>query len=113
LPGLLGTGSAPGLPPAAPDLAVRPVAPPLDMAPVAPVSPLPAETDGLAIAPAPLARPWPRSPVARDPRAMEAYLVRHNAAMAADGLGGFMPYVDVVAHDERAAADTGREQGER
>ena len=30
---------------------------------------------------------------------MEAYLVGHNTLMAEDGLGGFMPYVDVVAHD--------------
>ena len=118
LPGLLGTGNAPDLPPAAPGLATRPGLPPLDMppldmAPVAPVSPLPVQADGLALGPVPVARPWPRSPVARDPRAMEAYLVRHNALMAQDGLGGFMPYVDVVVHDEAAAAQPGREPEDR
>jgi hypothetical protein len=29
--------------------------------------------------------------------AIEAYLVRHNQMMANDGLGGFVPYVDVVS----------------
>lgn len=113
LPGLVDNGAAPRLPPAAPDLAARPEPPPLQVAPVAPVSPLPSGAEGLALAPRPGARPWPRSPVARDPRAMEAYLVRHNAAMAADGLGGFMPYVDVVAHDERTGAGRAAEQGDR
>ena len=58
---------------------------------------------GLSGEPSP--RPWPRSPLAQDERAMEAYLVRHNALMASDGLGGFMPYVDVVAHGEPGAGD--------
>lgn len=44
-------------------------------------------------------RPWPRSPLATEPQQLEAYLVGHNTLMAEDGLGGFMPYVDVVAHD--------------
>ena len=115
LPGLLDTGGAPGLPPSTPDFAAKPVPPPVAVDPVprAPVSPLPPEADGLALGPAPVARPWPRSPVARDPRAMESYLVRHNAMVAADGLGGFMPYVDVVAHDERSQPAPAAEQGER
>lgn len=115
LPGLLDTGGEPGLPPAAPDFVAQPSPPPVDVVagPVAPVSPLPNEADGLALGPAPVAKPWPRSPVARDPRAMEAYLVRHNALMASDGLGGFMPYVDVVAHDERSQPAPAVEQDER
>lgn len=50
---------------------------------------------------------WPRSPLATDQQQLEAYLVGHNTLMAQDGLGGFMPYVDVVAHDGApdAAAD--------
>ena len=43
---------------------------------------------------------WPRSPLgasSNDP-SMEAYLVRHNQMMADDSLGGFVPYVDVVAN---------------
>ena len=45
-------------------------------------------------------RSWPRSAVNKnsDP-ALEAYLVRHNQMMAQDGMGGFVPYVDVVAQD--------------
>ena len=45
-------------------------------------------------------RSWPRSAVNTnsDP-ALEAYLVRHNQMMAQDGMGGFVPYVDVVAQD--------------
>jgi anti-sigma factor RsiW len=43
---------------------------------------------------------WPRSPVnANSDPALEAYLVRHNQMMAEDGMGGFVPYVDVVAQD--------------
>jgi anti-sigma factor RsiW len=51
-------------------------------------------------------RRWPRSQVlgaGNDP-ALEAYLVRHNQMLAGDGLGGFVPYVDVVASDAGAAA---------
>jgi hypothetical protein len=51
---------------------------------------------------------WPKSglpAVGNDPQ-LEAYLVRHNQMLAGDGLGGFVPYVDVVARDPaRAAAD--------
>ena len=49
-------------------------------------------------------RSWPRSEViggGNDP-ALEAYLVRHNQMLANDGLGGFVPYVDVVASDPAA-----------
>lgn len=109
LPGVLGTGSAPRLPEPGPGLAEReaPVIPPV--AGPAPVSPLPAEQgDTLALDGEVRARPWPRSPLAQDDRAMEAYLVRHNAMMAADGLGAFMPYVDVVAHDAGAEAERRR-----
>lgn len=47
---------------------------------------------------------WPRSTLAgADDPAMEALLVRHNQMLANDGLGGFVPYVDVVATDPAAA----------
>ena len=52
------------------------------------------------------ARRWPRSELvgaSSDP-AIEAYLVRHNQMVANDGLGGFVPYVDVVANGQPAAA---------
>lgn len=49
-------------------------------------------------------KPWPRSPLLPESRSIEPYLVRHNALMAEDGLGGFMSYVDVVAHDTEAEA---------
>lgn len=107
LPGLVGRDGSPGLPPA-PAL-VRsevPVRSPVLEVEAARVSPVPRQdlrelTAGLSVEPS--ARPWPRSPLGQDERAMEAYLVRHNALMAADGLGGFMPYVDVVAHGDQAA----------
>ena len=54
---------------------------------------------------------WPRSPLGNtgsDP-AMEAYLVRHNQMMADDGLGGFVPYVDVVANSPTDAATVSAE----
>lgn len=51
-------------------------------------------------------RPWPRSPLAPGEREMEAYLVRHNALVGDQGLGGFMPYVDVVVHETDAQAET-------
>ena len=61
-------------------------------------------------------RKWPRSALvgaANDP-ALEAYLVRHNQMLANDGLGGFVPYVDVVASDQsptaRAAEDGADQQ---
>ncbi len=50
-------------------------------------------------------RSWPRSGLAQaanDP-ALEAYLVRHNQMLANDGLGGFVPYLDVVAADQPGA----------
>jgi hypothetical protein len=45
-------------------------------------------------------RSWPRSELvssSSDP-SIEAYLVRHNQMVASDGLGGFVPYVDVVSN---------------
>ncbi len=52
-------------------------------------------------------RSWPRSELlgAESDPTIEAYLVRHNQMLANDGMGGFVPYVDVVASDPAAAAD--------
>jgi anti-sigma factor RsiW len=50
-------------------------------------------------------RSWPRSELVNasgDP-SIEAYLVRHNQMIAEDGLGGFVPYVDVVSNSQPAA----------
>ena len=50
-------------------------------------------------------RGWPRSELVNassDP-SIEAYLVRHNQMIAEDGLGGFVPYVDVVSNSQPAA----------
>jgi hypothetical protein len=44
--------------------------------------------------------------------AIEAYLVRHNQMIAADGLGGFVPYVDVVSNGQPAAAADAAAQAE-
>lgn len=55
------------------------------------------------------AKSWPKSPLARsanDP-ALEAYLVRHNQMLSGDSLGGFVPYVDVVANETGEANDSG------
>ena len=114
LPGLVGQGGSPGLPPA-PELArsEATIRPPLLDVPATRVSPVPrADIRELAagLSSEPSARPWPRSPLGQDDRAMEAYLVRHNALMASDGLGGFMPYVDVVAHGEPGAGEQDSEQ---
>ena len=52
-------------------------------------------------------RSWPRSELVNassDP-SIEAYLVRHNQMIADDGLGGFVPYVDVVSNGQPSAAD--------
>lgn len=51
-------------------------------------------------------RTWPRSELigAESDPAIEAYLVRHNQMLANDGMGGFVPYVDVVAADSAATA---------
>ena len=48
-----------------------------------------------------------RDPNCSEPQsdpAIEAYLVRHNQMLANDGMGGFVPYVDVVASDSAATA---------
>lgn len=77
----------------------------------APSSPMP--LDSQSPADFPLAdsgdkRSWPRSQVlvGRSDPSLEAYLVRHNQMLANDGLGGFVPYVDVVARDPAAAQDS-------
>jgi len=49
-------------------------------------------------------KPWPRSPLLPESRSIEPYLVRHNALVAEDGLGGFVSYLDVVAHESEANA---------
>jgi len=52
-------------------------------------------------------RSWPRSELVNassDP-SIEAYLVRHNQMIADDGLGGFVPYVDVVSTGQPTAAE--------
>lgn len=86
----------PVLPPElAPELAAE-TGDAMDM--LTPISELPLADGG--------SKPWPRSPLATDEQQLEAYLVGHNTLMAEDGLGGFMPYVDVVAHDgEEFAAE--------
>lgn len=77
----------------------------------APSSPMP--LDSASPADFPLAdsadkRSWPRSQVlvGRSDPSLEAYLVRHNQMLANDGLGGFVPYVDVVARDPAATQDS-------
>lgn len=54
---------------------------------------------------------WPRSglPGISDDPALEAYLVRHNQMVANDGLGGFVPYVDVVANNPSPFGDRSNE----
>jgi len=55
---------------------------------------------------------WPRSAVnANSDPALEAYLVRHNQMMAQDGMGGFVPYVDVVAQDAEQANSSANPDG--
>ena len=52
-------------------------------------------------------RGWPRSELvaaSSDP-AIEAYLVRHNQMISDDGLGGFVPYVDVVSAPQPASGE--------
>lgn len=77
----------------------------------APSSPMP--LDSGSPADFPLAdsgdkRSWPRSQVlvGRSDPSLEAYLVRHNQMLANDGLGGFVPYVDVVARDPASSQDS-------
>ena len=57
---------------------------------------------------------WPRAVVnANSDPALEAYLVRHNQMMAQDGMGGFVPYVDVVAQDAgQVKKETGQNAGD-
>jgi hypothetical protein len=51
-------------------------------------------------------RSWPRSELigAQNDPSLEAYLVRHNQMLSDEGMGGFVPYVDVVASDPSATA---------
>ena len=46
---------------------------------------------------------WPRAGLPGADPAMEGYLVRHNEMAGADALGGFVPYLDVVAAGEQEA----------
>jgi anti-sigma factor RsiW len=56
-----------------------------------------------------VSKSWPRAelPGAANDPSIEAYLVRHNQMLANDGLGGFVPYVDVVTNDPTPATDSG------
>jgi anti-sigma factor RsiW len=75
-------------------------------------SPLPLDANSDSPTQFPLAdageqRGWPRSELVNassDP-SIEAYLVRHNQMIADDGLGGFVPYVDVVSNGQPNAAE--------
>ena len=55
------------------------------------------------------AKTWPRSPLSTsgNDASMEAYLVRHNEMVSDGGLGGFVPYVDVVTRERDGASGTG------
>lgn len=55
------------------------------------------------------AKSWPRSPLSSsgDDASMEAYLVRHNEMVSDGGLGGFVPYVDVVTRERADGAAEG------
>lgn len=114
LPRMLARDPGTGIPASDAQLAEAPAASrnepallPPHPAPVSPVEPLPSVRD-FPLADSGVRKPWPRSPLAPDDRAMEDYLVRHNALMAEDGLGGFMPYVDVVAHEQPVDGDAER-----
>lgn len=56
---------------------------------------------------------WPRAelPGAANDPSIEAYLVRHNQMLANDGLGGFVPYVDVVTYATMPSADSAADAG--
>lgn len=74
----------------------------------APSSPMPLDTESPAdfpLADSGDKRSWPRSQVlvGRSDPSLEAYLVRHNQMLSNDGLGGFVPYVDVVTRDPASA----------
>lgn len=80
--------------------------------PRAPVSSLPAAAEA-SVAEFPLVlepggRPWPRSPLAPDPAALDAYLVRHSALAAQDGSAGLLPYVDAMANGQAEGAESER-----
>jgi hypothetical protein len=76
-------------------------------APAAPAAPV-AASGSLSPADFPLvdtarSTAWPRSTLPGADPAMEGYLVRHNEMAGADALGGFVPYLDVVAAGEQEA----------
>lgn len=116
LPNMLATDAGTGLPPSA-DLAAAsapaPVAAPaspampsavlpaLTTVASAPSSPLPSVRDFPLTSPT-AGKAWPRSPAVAGERSLQAYLVRHNALAAGDGVGGFLPYVDVVTQEAEA-----------
>lgn len=77
----------------------------------APSSPMPLDSESptdFPLADSGDKRSWPRSQVlvGRSDPSLEAYLVRHNQMLANDGLGGYVPYVDVVARDPASAQDS-------
>lgn len=94
------SGTAPAATPASPGTPTLPATTLPELAPVAlaPSSPLPSVRDFPLTSPM-AGRPWPRSPVVAGERSLQAYLVRHNALAAGDGVGGFLPYVDVVTQE--------------
>lgn len=114
LPNMLAPDAGPGLPASA-GLAEAPAPAATSVLPAAPSAALP-EFESVASAPSsplpsvrdfPLTSPtagkaWPRSPVVAGERSLQAYLVRHNALAAGDGVGGFLPYVDVVTQEAEA-----------
>lgn len=78
---------------------------------VAAQSPMPLDTQSptdFPLAQTSAGKSWPRSPLASGSDAsMEAYLVRHNEMVSDGGLGGFVPYVDVVTRERDEVAETG------
>jgi negative regulator of sigma E activity len=93
--------SAPAVPLVAPPTAATPSPLPVT-APVAGQSPT-----EFPLADTARAQGWPRAGVAGNDAVMAAYLVRHNEMAGADQLGGFVPYLDVVAAGETEAVEPG------
>jgi negative regulator of sigma E activity len=91
---------APAIASATPD-----AAPAIAAAPVAASAPLsPAD---FPLADTARSTAWPRAGLPGADPAMEGYLVRHNEMAGADALGGFVPYLDVVAAGEQEAVPAG------
>lgn len=104
------TGPTPGsadLVASTPSPLVAPVPVPPPSSPVASESPVvaTAATSPVDFPLADTTRPtgWPRAGLPGSDAAMEGYLVRHNEMAGADALGGFVPYLDVVAAGEEEA----------